>query len=459
MAKITFIEPASDFNAYGFARLPLLGTLYLGTMLKQQGHDVKIMSENIQSVYDEEKNRLDEKILSSDVVGFSTMTPTVNRGYQIADAIREQKPNTKIMFGGPHVSSMPEEALQHGDVVVQGEAEGVISDAINGNGSPKVIKGKLLEDLDELPFPDFSLLDEKPNIKRLAPIATSRGCPFDCTFCSVSSLFGRKYRFRSADNILGELQMRVEKGYQKFFFYDDNFGASKEIAKTMLDGVLTRNLKFKWLAQSRVEIVKDEELLKMMSRANCEYIFVGFESANPNALKGLNKRQDVEDIRRCIDLLHKHNIKVHGMFMIGADEDDVSTIEHTVKFCRDMNIDLAQFSILFPIPGTQLYDELESQGRIFTKNWSWYDGTHVVFHPKKISLLDLQEKFLWTWKKFYSMRRWKLYLFSRYLLSKWERCNKQFWEWFREFADKTQDFWESGVSGMRNKNIDEFLKK
>ena len=150
------------------------------------------------------------------------------------------------------------------------------------------------------------------------------------------------------------------------------------------------------MAQTRVDVAKDDELLKLMERSKCRLILVGFESVNPKTLEAYNKKQEVKDIQECILRLQKHNIKVHGMFVFGSDEDDVQTIEDTVKFCNDMRLDTAQFSILSPIPGTELYKELDAQGRIFTKNWSLYDGTHFVFSPKKMSFLQLQERFIWA---------------------------------------------------------------
>jgi len=447
MSKITFIEPASSFNGYAIAsKLPLMGPLYLGTILAQKGHDVSILKENANPAYNEETGWLHESLLTADVIGISTITSTADRAYQIADAVREQNKNAKLIIGGAHASFMEEESLEHADIVVKGEAESIICDLVDGNGNlPKsgVVEGRIVEDLSSLPIPDINLLENKlkPRIfgvfPHTAPICTSRGCPYDCTFCSVTQMFGRKYRFNSDQKVIEELKIRFKQGFRRFFFYDDNFTASKDRAKSLLDGILTNNLKVSWLAQTRVDVAKDDELLKLMERSKCRWILVGFESVNPKTLEAYNKKQEVKDIQECIRRLQKHNIKVHGMFVLGSDEDDVQTIEDTVKFCNDMHLDAAQFSILFPIPGTKLYKDLDAQGRIFTKNWSFYDGTHVVFVPKKMSFLQLQEKFIWAWKKFYSISKFEKYLIRQYIMRKWEKCNKQFYKWLKELQKKT----------------------
>jgi len=425
MANVTFIEPGSSFNAYGYFRLPLMGPLTLGTMLKEAGHEVLILRDSVRSVCDKGKEKVHEAVMRADVVAISVMTSTATRAYQIADTIRKVAPRIRIIMGGPHPTYMVEEALEHSDLVVKGEGEEVILEAVNNSNLTGIIKGPLVEDLNKIPFPDFSILSDQDRPPRRTPISTSRGCPYNCVFCTVSSTFGRKYRLRDPENVLEELSMRLAQGYDKFFFYDDNFGDSRETSKILLDGIARRGLKLQFSAEARTNIAKDEELLKLMSRANCKYVLIGLESINPETLKSYNKKQTVEDIRRCITRLHKHNIRVHGMFALGSDEDDANTVTETVKFCHEMNLESAQFAILHPLPGSRLYDMLDSEGRIFTKDWSLYDGTHVVFKPKKINPLELQERFFWAWKKFYSIWRKPLYFpVCRYIFNKWQKANK-----------------------------------
>ena len=426
MANVAFVEPRGSFNAYGYFRLPLMGSLVLGTMLKEAGHDVSVLRDSVVSVCDKGKEKLHERLVQADVVAISVMTSTADRAYQIADAIRSVAPRIKIIMGGPHATYMSEEALEHSDLVVKGEGEGVILDAVNQKNMTGIVQGAPVENLDEIPFPDLSILKDQGRPPRSTPISTSRGCPYDCIFCTVSSTFGRKYRFRDPKNVLEEIRMRVSQGHREFFFYDDNFAANRSGTKELLEGMAQLDVKIKWSAEARTNIARDEELLKLMSRANCHRMLIGLESINPRTLEQYNKGQTVEDVKRCITRLHDHNIGVHGMFALGSDDDDAETIRDTVKFCHKMKLDSVQFAILHPLPGSRLYDILDSENRIFTKNWSLYDGTHVVFRPGKLQPLELQEKFFWAWKKFYSL--WKkphLYPVRKYVFSRWHKVNKK----------------------------------
>jgi len=428
MANVVFVEPRGSFNAYGYSqlkRLPLMGSLCLGTILKEAGHEVQLLRDKVKSVYDKEREQLHEALLRADVVAISILTSTAKRAYQIADAVREAAPRIKIIMGGPHPTYMAEEAIEHADLVVKGEGEEVILDAVNDSNLTGIIQGAQVKDLNDYPVPDFSIISgQKLPLKR-APIYTSRGCPYNCIFCTVSSTFGRKYRFRSPESVLEEIDMRVSQGHKHFFFYDDNFAANKDGTKVLLDGIIQRGLKIGWTAEARTNIAKDTELLKLMHRAGCKYMCVGLESVNPEALKTYNKKQTVDDVRGCISQLHDHGIRVHGMFILGSDEDDSDTAKDTVKFCHEMKLDSVQFAILHPLPGSRLYDILDSENRIFTRDWSLYDGTHVVFNPIKMSPLELQRRFLWAWKKFYSLRRKPLLFPIRHRIqSKWQKANR-----------------------------------
>jgi len=424
MSKIAFIEPRCSFNSYGYFRFPLMGSLCLGTILKGAGHDVMLFRENVKSVYDKGRGWLQETLTKVDVVAMSLMTSTAERGYQIADAIRKVTPKVRIVMGGSHATYMPEEAANHADLVVKGEGEEIILDAVENRNLIGIIQAPPVKNLSSYPIPDLSILSEKNRPPRQAPISTSRGCPFDCVFCTVSATFGRKCRFRDPEQVLEEINMRISEGYKKLFFYDDNFAINKERTKDMLRGMLEKKLKISWSAESRADIAKDKELLELMAKTNCNTMLIGFESVNPESLNAYNKKQDIEDIKTCIKSLHEYGIRVHGMFVLGSDADDENTARDTVRFCHEMKVDSVQFSVLHPLPGSRLYDILESENRIFTKKWSLYDGSHVVFKPLKMTPVELQSKYIWAWKKFYSLRNPLYFAISRYILSNWRRANK-----------------------------------
>ncbi len=206
--KIVFIEPrSSEANIYSKIAMPLLGPIYLGTILKNRGHQVEIYKEDIRT-HDYPK-------LQADVIAISILTSTAKRGYEIA----RKFPKEKVIIGGVHASLLPDEAIKFARQVVVGEAEEVILDIIEGKIKEPIVYGKSVKNLDDLPYPDFSLIKGYKEPPLVTPISTSRGCPFDCSFCSVTKLFGRKYRFRSAENIIQEL---ISRNAKQFFFCDDN---------------------------------------------------------------------------------------------------------------------------------------------------------------------------------------------------------------------------------------------
>ena len=416
MKKIVFIESRPpDLNIFSGMPIPRLGTVLLGTILKEAGYEVKTFIETI--------GELDLKeVLSADAVGISSITSTTIRSYEIARLIK--KAGVPVFMGGPHVTFMPEEALAHCDYVLRGEADDCIVDFIraleNKEGLEDIpgLSYKLddeifhnkgtsfCRDLDTLPAPDFSIIDgyESKPYKKLpiTPMMTSRGCPYDCSFCSVTSMFGRKYRFRSEENILRELRRNRDGGGKWTFFYDDNFTADKKRSKSLFRAMIAQGLTQSWTAQVRVDVAKDPEFLDLMKRSGCHTLYIGFESLNPETLKAYNKKQSVEDIEDCVKKLHKNGIRIHGMFVFGSDMDTTETIHETLRFTKENDLESIQFLILTPLPGTSLHQEMEREGRLISKDWSLYDAHHVVYEPKRMNFYELQYETMRAAKQFYS---------------------------------------------------------
>ncbi|RKY80796.1 radical SAM protein, partial [candidate division KSB1 bacterium] len=270
---------------------------------------------------------------------------------------------------------------------------------------------KPIENLDEIPFPAWDLFpisnywklgySHTPFKKTFLPILTSRGCPFNCSFCSVTGMFGKKYRFRSTENIIEELR-NYNHNKNVIFFYDDNFTANRERAKELCKAMIKENFKFKWSTQVRVDIAKDEELVRLMKKSGCHTLYIGFESVNPESLKEMQKSQSVEDIKSAIKILKKYKIHIHGMFVYGFDTDTEGSIRETLKFAKSSGISSAQFLILTPLPGSATYNALKNQGRIKFKEWSLYDAHHVVFEPVNLTMAQLQHAQIESHQKFYS---------------------------------------------------------
>ena len=428
--KIALIEPtATEATVYSKLHLPLLGPVYLGTILKNRGHDV--------SIYHEDMFRPDYAKLDADLIGISILTSTAKRGYEIASRF----PKEKVIIGGVHASLLPEESLQYARQVVVGEGENIIIDLVEGRLRDKIVKGTPVENLDLLPQPDFSLIKGYKRSFSMMPISTSRGCPFDCTFCTVTKLFGREYRFRSAGNVMKEL---LSRGPAHFFFADDNFTANPQRTRTLLELMLKNRIKG-WSCQVRCDIAKDEEFLTLMSAAGCSVVCVGFESVNAKTLQAYQKKQTLPDIINAIRSFHRKKIKIHGMFVLGGDDDSTHTIWETLKFGVKHKIDTIQMSVLTPFPGTKIHADLKQQNRIFSNDWSLYDGQHVVFNPKLLSPKELQLSVAKAYTKFYSLSSFfsllvKLHLRNAMfrlmgyrIVRQWMQQNKSL-HWFKNIA-------------------------
>ncbi len=268
-----------------------------------------------------------------------------------------------MIIGGPHPTFVPDDALPHADFVARGEGgDGLmleLIEALAGERELESVRGlsfwrdgravhnELRErpaDLDALPVPDLSLIVGVERIWEM-PIMTSLGCPFDCTFCTVTMMFGRKYRFRSPESVIAELEAARPK---RVFFYDDNFAADKRRLKTLLRMMIERGLTPRWMAQVRSDVARDEELLALMRQSGCNRLALGFESVDQATLDSYAKSQTVEDITDCIAALHRHGIKCHGMFVIGADNDTARTADDTVAFAEKHGIDSLMLNVLTP---------------------------------------------------------------------------------------------------------------
>ena len=397
--KILFVEPRGAFaNVFEKSMsIPMLGPVYLATILGEAGFDVSIINENILN------RKISEKELASaDILCVSCMTATVNRGKEIA---REYKTirdmygkRTRSIIGGIHASMLPEDVANDFDQVFVGEAENDIIDVITGVRDEKIVYGSALKNLDDLPIPDFTYLKGWEKMK-VVPIMTSRGCPYDCNFCSVTEMFGRGYRTRSIDYVIEEFARHQDK---KIFFADDHFVVDKKRAHALLDRLAMYDYSKSWSAQLRTEVSKDEALVRKMKNAGCNMVYIGLESVNQKSLDEIQKKQSVEDIKRSVQVFQDNGIHVHGMFMLGSDSDDKHIFKATSEFCLRSGITSAQYLILTPLPGTALYRRLEKENRILHRNWEYYDAMHVVFNPKNFTPAELQQGMIECFSDFYS---------------------------------------------------------
>jgi len=417
--KIRLIEPEPpNLNTFSFVHLPRLGLPLIAAKLKAHGHDVVIYAPQLAPIDWQD-------VYSADIVGISTTTSTATTGYDYADDIRPHGP--KVVIGGSHVTFMADEALAHTDFVARGEGGDDLMlelvECLEGKRELEDVRGlSFLRDgvavhnelrdrcanLDDLPFPDLSAIHGSENL-HTTPIMTSWGCPFNCNFCSVTAMFGKKYRFRSADSVLAEIR---EKRPRKIFFYDDNMAADRRRLKDLLRRMIAEDLVVPWSTQVRTDVTKDEELLDLMKRSGCSIVYLGLESVSQETLDSYDKHQTVDDIIAALKKFHEYGINTHGMFVLGADSDTAQTVRDTVAFAMKNKIDTIMLNILTPLPGTPQFNELDAQGRIFDKRWQLYDAHHVVFVPKNMTPYELQREVLRGYMRFYSLRQWLKYFFT-----------------------------------------------
>ncbi len=455
LKKLVFVEPKSThLHIYSRVCIPRLGSVLLATIMRAKGYDVRVYIEDIQPIDMAE-------VLSADLVAISAITSTAPQSYHLADTVREAGAITVI--GGTHTSFLPEEGLQHADFVVRGEGEFAFQELVDaiqaGAGFEKIQNLSYLADgrpvhnpergkipnLDVNPIPDYRLIAGwKPG--GVVSVATSRGCPFSCTFCSVPGMYGHAFRTHSIGRVLEELE--VHKGNMYTFFADDIFTANKKRVKELLRGMIQRGLTPEWGAQVRTETVDDPELLQMMRDSNCFNVYVGFESINPRTLKLFNKKQDLAKIERSIERFHAHKIRIHGMFVVGSDEDDLETIDATAEFALKRDIDSVQFMILTPIPGSPDYETLYDHGEkyVISKNWQFYDGHHVVHQPRRLSPYELQVGAISAMEKFYSWRGIARKLLKRDVYSATIRYwgKKMLREWWKDTENRAHVEWLRG---------------
>jgi radical SAM superfamily enzyme YgiQ (UPF0313 family) len=429
--KIRYIEPRPrGATIYEIANLPKLGLPLLAACVREQDPSVD------QWVYCELISGVEvdwDDVESADLVCISTTTNTTIDGYEYAERLREK--GIPVVIGGSHVTFMAREALKHADFVIRREGHvGFLQlvDWLRRGGGRDELHGVLglswiddrgvqvdnpeappasSEDLDELPFPALDLVDGSDRMATY-PLMVKWGCPYDCNFCSVIKMFGRKLRSRSVESVMRELRLANAR---QVFFYDDIFIVDKRHSKDLFRAMIDEGITPLWTAQIRADslykskttLEPDHELLSLMRDSGCYMVYVGFESITQEGLDAYNKKQKVEHITTSIKLLHDYGIRVHGMFVVGADTDTPETVRATVDFAIHHRIDTIQMMMLTTLPGTAFDLQMRADGRVLTDDYSLYDGHHCIITPKLMTPYQLQME---TWKgmvRFYSSKGYR----------------------------------------------------
>jgi radical SAM superfamily enzyme YgiQ (UPF0313 family) len=350
------------------------------------------------SIIDENVEPLDMTNLP-DLAAISIMTPLAPQGYDIADRLRTR--GVPVVIGGIHASTMAEEAKRHADAIVVGEAEvtwpRVLADFSDG-ALKSFYEPSGFHPLQKLTIPRRDLLRRKKYFFANT-IQTTRGCPFDCDFCSVTSFYGRTYRVRPVEEVINEIE-KMERGF--LFFVDDNIVGKPAYAKELFTALIP--MKIKWFSQASLSIIKDRQLLALARDSGCMGLFIGFESLSQENLMAMGKSMNrAADYRNAITAIHDHGIGIQGSFIFGTDHDDRSVFSDVLRFVEKTRLEAALFSILTPYPGTGIYETMVRDDRIIDTNWAHYDMNHVVFRPKHMSPEELQEGFFWAYRRLYGL--------------------------------------------------------
>jgi len=376
----------------------ITGPLILGGILHKAGYDVEL--------YEELNGRVNYKKLipQTDIFCFSIMCSNAGRAYELADRIHREG-YARVLMGGMHATMIPEEVLQHADQVITGEGESVILDVVEGRRPERVVYGVAAENLDGIPFPDYSILKTPC---KAANVLTTRGCPYRCTFCTTSRMFS-PYRQRSVDNVIKEIRMYKNEGFKYMNFEDDNFTADKNRAKEICRRMIAEHLQFReTFFFGRTDMAGDPELLQLLYDAHLTRVLIGIESLNQKALDSIHKNQNIKDIRLAAAACKKYHIRLIASIVLGLDDDTKKDIDAAVVFAKEIDAYQLQPAVLTPYPGTPVYNQLKNENRLITDDWSLFDMMNVTFRPKNMTPWELQNEFYTAAVHFYNYKScWK----------------------------------------------------
>ena len=333
-----------------------------------------------------------------DVVAISSFSSMIKDAYAIAD--RYRKAGTTVILGGLHVTLMPDEAAQHADVILIGEAEPlwgeILKDVQNGNAKARYDARKMTFDFANSPMPRFDLRDIS-QYNRLT-VQTQRGCPFDCEFCAASIRLNPRFRTKPVDRVMAEIHAIKEIWDHPFIeFADDNTFANKRHGRELAEALAGEGVR--WFTETDISVAEDPELLKALSRSGCAQILIGLESPQSPALSGIEqkanwKQQQSEHYKDAIRRIQDHGVTVNGCFVLGLDNTDASSFDAIYDFVEETGLYEVQVTLMTPFPGTPLYDRLHKDGRILKPGaWELCTLFDVNFQPRNMSVEELETGF------------------------------------------------------------------
>lgn len=395
--KVTLIYPSSRKSNPNLQwwkqprshRYPGLGWLIVASLCNP-ATDITLVDDEVEDIpYEKE----------TDLVGISLFTANSYRAYEISKSFRCR--GIPVILGGVHVVACPEEASEHADSIVVGEAEDTWPELLKdfNNGKLKrMYTSTNTSDLSNMPLPRRDLLD-KTKYSTINTVQATRGCPFDCEFCSMRILFGSRTRCRPAEEVIEEIKSLDGNA---FLLNDDNLAQKRDYYKNLFRSLIPLNKK--WVGAASWNIANDNETLDLLEKSGCRALAVGFESLEPHyGVKKIGSKGDnFLRYKEVVKKLHTHKIAVLANFIFGFDNDNESMFKKTLEFALESQIDTAQFNILVPYPGTPVYQRLEEEGRITDRNWSNYISCNLCYKLKNMSKIAFLEELYKLKRKFYS---------------------------------------------------------
>ncbi|RLF28563.1 MAG: B12-binding domain-containing radical SAM protein [Thermoplasmata archaeon] len=402
---------------------PPLGLAYLASMVRDE-HDVKIVDSLAEDYTYSDVERIIREY-DPDVVGITSTTSMMPDAYEVAKIAKMHNENVKVIMGGPHVTFVPKRTFEecpYIDFIIRGEGELTFKELIDalekGKDTSKILGlsinlgGKvrdnpprpLIKDIDTIPIPSYDLLPmEKYRVDgvRFGTIMTSRGCPFNCVFCSSSLQFGRRWRGHSDSRVIEELRiLHDDYKIREIEFLDDTFTLNRSRAIRIAERIREEGLDISWSASSRVDLFTDE-VAQAMKSGGCHTVYFGIESGSQRILDFIGKRITPEQSIAAVRKAKKHGLKALGSFIIGFPDETREEVEKTIKFSRRVGVEYAQFTIATPYPGTRLWYYALSKNLILTFNWRKYTTLDPVMKLKNFSSREIKKMLLKAYICFY----------------------------------------------------------
>jgi len=434
-AKVALVNPPTLKGVFHHQLYVPIGLAYLAAVVEKAGHELAVIDcPALGMDQDALKKKLED--FQPDLVGVTSMTPTIQSALQSTRIAKEACPSATVAIGGPHATFMDKQILNDEpsvDVVARGEGEETLLElaqsATESKKLPDIIgitfrKGKdtiqtpmrpTIKNLDDLPYPAYNRFALEKYLlygKLFLPVITSRGCPFQCAFCTTSRILGKEYRARSPKNIVDELE-HIERVYHadSFTFYDDTLTLDKGRMFKICDEIRARGIRIPWDCQTRVDQVT-KEILSKMKESNCQQVFFGVESGCQTILDAVNKRTTVEQNEKAIRMAKEAGLFVSISIILGYPGETPEMLKQTLDFIRRAEPDDVYLCIATPYPGTELRRVVEEKGWKMSPDWSKYDTVTPVFENPNLSDEDVQKLRSTFYDSFYSPRYVLSHVFS-----------------------------------------------